>query len=274
MCAFIKSLFCYSSWWQIGLLFVLSIVWSPKSSAQINVFTADTMNQLNRKAGFYNKARLDFTHHSGNTTMQFFKLRYRSDYVSTIYHLFAVGDFQIRSKDFKAFVNRGMIHGRAIRLIKPKQMLESFIQKQFSQSIFLRDRNLVGGGVRIQIFGKSDEHDNSDLNLYLGIGAMWEYELIENTELANIATNLLRSTNYISLNYPILSQVSVSLTSYYQVDLGKISDFRLLTELNITYQLTKQIQSFTSVNSRYDNDPPNNLSLQDLQINNGIIISF
>ena len=258
----------------VSALFCTTFFFLLEISAQINVFTRETMRQLNQETGFYNKARIDFTYHSGNTVTQTFKLRYRTDYVRSNYHLFAVNDFQIRSKDSKVFINRGMIHGRSIWSIKPKQMLEAFVQKQFNQSILLKDRSLLGGGLRFKLFNQSPNKTCSNLDMYFGVGAMWEYEKIQDVGWDPLVTNLIRSTNYISLNYAISDQSMLGITTYYQVNFNNQKDFRVLTEANLNYQLTKKVQAFTSLNSRYDNDPPQNLVFHDLQINNGIILSF
>ena len=259
---------------SVWALFWILFFFLLEIPAQINVFTAETMRQLNKETGFYNKARIDFTYHSGNTVTQAFKLRYRTDYVRSNYHLFAVNDFQVRSKDSNVFINQGMIHGRSIRSIKPKQMLEAFVQKQFNQSILLKDRSLLGGGLRFQLFDQSPNKTNSNLGVYVGVGAMWEYEKIEDVGSVALATNLIRSTNYISLNYAISGQSMLEITTYYQVNFTDQKDFRVLTEVNLNYQLTKKVQTFTSLNSRYDNEPPQKLFVHDLQINNGIILSF
>ena len=258
----VLALFCITSF------FLLEV------SAQINVFTAETMRQLNQETGFYNKARIDFTYHSGNSVTQTFKLRYRTDYMRSNYHLFAVNDFQVRSKDSTTFINRGMVHGRSIWSIKPRQMLEAFGQKQFNQSLLLKDRSLLGGGLRFKLFNQSPNKTSSNLDVYFGVGAMWEYEKIQDVGWDPLVTNLIRSTNYISLNYAISDQSMLGITTYYQVNFTNQKDFRVLTEANLNYQLTKRVQAFTSLNSRYDNEPPQNLVFHDLQINNGIILSF
>ena len=243
---------------SVWALFCTTFFFLLEIPAQINVFTAETMRQLNKETGFYNKARIDFTYH----------------YVRSNYHLFAVNDFQVRSKDSNVFINQGMIHGRSIRSIKPKQMLEAFVQKQFNQSILLKDRSLLGGGLRFQLFDQSPNKTNSNLDVYVGVGAMWEYEKIEDVGSVASVTNLIRSTNYISLNYAISGQSMLEITTYYQVNFTDQKDFRVLTEVNLNYQLTKKVQAFTSLNSRYDNEPPQKLVFHDLQINNGIILSF
>ena len=66
-------------------------------------------------------------------------------------------------------------------------LLESFVQKQFNESILLSDRNLAGRGVRFALHPPS-----ARFNLYLGIGAMWEHERINDTNIGEITTHVIR----------------------------------------------------------------------------------
>ena len=157
------------------LLFLLCIV--VLAEGQINVFNAETMKQIKQKSGFYNTIGLSFSRHNGNVDLLTTRMRIRSDYLTTEYHTFLIGNLQYRKKDANTFDSRGAIHIRGIRKFNSLLMIEGFLQKQYSGSILLKDRNLAGGGFRLSPLRPNEKWQ---IDLYVGIGAMWENELTIN----------------------------------------------------------------------------------------------
>ena len=75
------------------LLFLLCIV--VLAEGQINVFNAETMKQIKQKSGFYNTIGLSFSRHNGNVDLLTTRMRIRSDYLTTEYHTFLIGNLQL-----------------------------------------------------------------------------------------------------------------------------------------------------------------------------------
>ena len=131
------------------------------------------MRQMKLEPGWYNSINLDLSYRAGNIDLFTARTRFRSDYLSKTYHGFVFGSLQQGRKSGDFFINKGMAHARIIRSLTQHVLFESFIQKQFNESILLSDRNLAGGGIRF-----ASHPPSSKFNLYLGIGAMWEHERI------------------------------------------------------------------------------------------------
>lgn len=237
--------------------------------AQVNIFNADTMKQLQLKPGWYNTLNLDLTYRTGNTELLTLRTRFRSDYLSKMHHTFIFGSLQQGQKDGSFFTNKGMVHGRIIRKLSNHILVESFIQKQFNESILLNDRNLFGGGCRFAVGSPKSLY-----NLYIGVGAMWEHENISDEELGNITTRIIRSTNYISWTARIDERLTTSATGYYQVHVKRLVDYRILFEGSIILQLTKKLGFPLRLNFRYDNEPPTDIKKHDLEIFNGLSYTF
>ena len=256
---------------RLFLFFTLPFLLLKPTLAQVNVFTAETIKQLNQDQGFYNNVRLSFSHHSGNTDIRTLWTRIRSDYITDNYHTFGVGNLQFLRKDDQSFINKGMFHLRGIRHITNIFMFESFVQKQFSESILLKDRNLAGGGLRIAFFSPGD---NPKIRLYTGIGTMWENELIDDAELGQINSDIMRSTNYSTIIWQIDDWISSATTSYFQINPSHREDFRILLEGDIGFRITDQIRFSVRLNLRYDSQPPTRIAKHDLEITNGLSLSF
>lgn len=255
--------------WIVGTCFVLCLALCSPLTAQVNIFTDETMRQLQLKPGWYNSIALDLTYRAGNTDLLTARTRFRSDYLSKNYHGFIFGSLQQGRKDDAFFINKGMAHARIIWQSMEHLLFESFVQKQFNESILLDDRNLAGGGVRLALRPSS-----SKFNVYLGIGAMWEHERISNKAHGEIMTRLVRSTNYINWTWQLDERITTSATGYYQFHLRHFQDYRILFEGSITFRLTTQLAFPLRVNFRYDNEPPTGIRKHDVEIFNGLGYTF
>ena len=239
-------------------------------SAQVNVFTGETMKQLKGELGWYGNINIDLTYKTGNTELLTLRTRFRTDYRSNLNHGFIFGSLQQGRKDGTFFTNKGMAHARIIRETnKFAILIESFLQKQFNESILLNDRNLFGGGLRFAV-----RSPNSKNNFYFGTGVMWEHELINDANEGKVNTHIIRSTNYVNWTAQLDERVSTSATGYYQVHVRRIGDFRILFEGSLSFNLTKKLSFPLRVNFRYDNEPPTGIKKHDLEIFNGLSYTF
>ncbi len=239
------------------------------ASAQVNIFTGETMKQMRLEPGWYNSVSLDSTYLAGNTELLTLRARCRSDYLARTYHGFVFGSLQLGRKSGTFFTNKGMIHGRIIRGLTRHISLEAFVQKQFNTSILLSDRNLAGGGARFAVMPS-----NPRLHLYLGIGAMWEHERLNAANAGEMNTRIVRATNYINWNGQLAERITTSATGYYQVHAKRIADYRLLFEGNVTFRLTTRLAFPLRLNFRYDGEPPTGIEKYDVEIFNGLRYTF
>lgn len=241
---------------------------APAIVAQVNIFTGETMRQMRLDSGLYNSISLDLTYRTGNTDILTARTRFRSDYIGKRYNGFVFGSLQEDRKNGTFLINKGLAHARIIRSVTQRILLESFVQKQFNESILLNDRNLIGGGVRL-----ASHPRNSRFNVYLGIGAMWEHEQI-NTPGGVSVTRIVRSTNYINWTGEVKKWITTSATGYYQVDVRHLQDYRILFEGSLTFRLTTKLSFPLRVNVRYDSDPPHDIRKHDVEIFNGLRYTF
>ena len=255
--------------WIVGVCFVLYLSLCSPLAAQVNIFTDETMQQMQLKPGWYNSIALDLTYRAGNTDLLTARTRFRSDYLSKRYHGFVFGSLQQGRRNDVFFINKGMAHARIIWRSTEHLLFESFVQKQFNDSISLNDRNLVGGGVRL-----AARPPSSKFNVYLGIGAMGEHERINDKEHVGITTRIVRATNYINWTWQLDERITTSATGYYQFHVRRFQDYRILFEGSITFRLTTKLAFPLRINFRYDNEPPTNIRKHDVEIFNGLRYTF
>jgi hypothetical protein len=150
--------------------------------------------------------------------------------------------------------------------------LETFGQKEFNDFIRLKDRNLIGGGVRISLLNRVPDEDEA-LSLHIGIGGMFENE-VENNDSGEIRTNLVRSTNYLSFRWKIKRDLAFGAIGYYQVALAEAADFRVLGDASLQFGITEALSFTAGLHLRYDNEPPPDVERHDLELKNGIVVTF
>ena len=131
--------------YAVGLicLFILS----ESARAQVNI---ETIQRTESKSGWYNNIALSLIYQSGNTDLLRFNSSIRSDYPVDRYHTFGIVSFQQEKQGGKLYTDKGFVHLRGARSINNHLSVEIFTQKQFNESILLKDRNLAGGGIRVQ----------------------------------------------------------------------------------------------------------------------------
>ena len=249
-------------------LFVLCV----SVKAQVNI---ETKRRLDSKSGWYSDIGLSLKYRSGNTDLLKFETSVRSDYLVGKYHTFGLLTFQQEKQGGKVYTDKGFVHLRGARSITEHLGVEIFTQKQFNESILLQDRNLVGGGLRVTALKQHvNTKGSTGLNLYLGIGAMWENETINDKEYGEIDTNIIRSTNYVSGIWQIDKRFTLIVTGYYQPYLQRFSDFRILSESRFEFRATERVSFNFRLHFRYDSEPPTGIEAPDLEIVNGLSYKF
>ena len=252
-----------------ALTCLLSLCTSVK--AQVNI---ETKRRLDSKSGWQNNIGLSFKYQSGNTDLLKLETSLRSDYLVGRYHTFGILTFQQEKQGGKVYTDKGFVHLRGARSIIEHLDVEIFTQKQYNESILLKDRNLAGGGVRISNLKQRTNPKNTGLSLYLGIGAMWENETINDKQHGEVETSIIRSTNYISATWRINKRFTVIVTGYYQPYIQRFSDFRILSESRFEFHVTQKVSINTRLNLRHDSEPPTGVEAHDLEIANGLSYKF
>ncbi len=256
--------------YTVSLACLLALCTNVK--AQVNI---ETKRRLDSKPGWYNNISLSLKYQSGNTDLLKFETSLRSDYLVGKYHTFGIATLQQGEQGGKLYTDKGFIHLRGARTIIDRLGVEVFLQKQYNESILLRDRNLAGGGIRISFLKqRKNTKSNTGLNVYLGIGSMWENETINDKEHGEIDTNIIRSTNYISATWRIDKRLTVIVTSYYQPYVRRLSDFRFLSESRLDFRVTERVSFNIRLNVRYDSEPPTGVEAHDLELVNGLSFKF
>ena len=94
------------------------------------------------------------------------------------------------------------------------------------------------------------------------------------TDANENSNELWRSSNYLTGSCAINKLVEFSFTGYYQVDINRMSDYRILINSVLTVRITSVLAFHTNIEYRFDNEPLKDIINYDVNILNGFSMSF
>lgn len=271
---FLNISFALYRYW--GLFFIGSLLWG-----QVNT---EAMRQGDLSPGLHTGLDLDFSLLAGNSDLTRLGAVLRFDYLAGRSHSFLVSNFQQGSLIEEHFVNKGFVHLRRTQSLSSYLSMEGFLQKEYNEFIRLKERNLVGGGLRIRWMEAKPDEKTRSIKLYTGLGFMWEQERIKDAKNPeDELKDLVRSTNYLFVRWSPDDRLLLQCTSYLQPDIRHLNDFRVLFDGRLAFSLTGKLSVAIKLNSRYDNDPPvilkkdgseEHLRKYDLELTSGLAYIF
>lgn len=253
------------------VLFIMFLLIAPELFSQVNT---ETMRKDFKGDGLFNQIQCDFGYTSGNTEYAMIRAGYRADYIDGLFHYFGIVSYGYAEEDKIKNLNKGFIHLRCVYDLAPRLALEAFSQKEFNEFILLKDRNLLGGGGRVQILDLyADSGKGVKLYSFVGAGAMLEHEVLD-TKPGTKSSLIGRMTSYLSIGAEMTPNFALKIVNYYQPKLTNFDDFRFLTEGSLNFKISKYLAFKTSMQLRYDSQPPPDVKSTDFNILNGFQVDF
>ena len=249
-------------------VYLTALLLTSLLTGQVNT---EAMRRADSSLGWHSDLSADAGLIAGNSNLVDLKGGLRFDYLAPGGHVFLVSQYQRGLQDTALFINKGFVHLRGVRYLRPGRALEGFVQQEFNEFINLRSRSLVGGGLRLEFPSPADSTAGA-LGLNLGIGLMWEREAP--TDKAQETVTLLRSTNYVVLRWAVDDRLALSSTAYFQVDTGSLSDYRIIWDGGLSITVYRRLALNLKVNLRYDSEPPGDIKPYDIELTNGLSYSF
>ena len=219
---------------------IIAMLISPLIWSQVNT---ETMRKDNQSAGVNHNIALDFSYFSGGSEIIQLMGTYRMDYLlNSNWYGFINGYYNHAfEKDKEDFSNRGFVHFRVAKPITNKIDIEGFVQGETNHFIKLENRELVGGGLRINQFER----------LFFGVGIMHEMEKYNNHSEEQ---NFIKSTNYINYKQTIFETIDLQNVIYYQFKMEYPKDLRIFWDGNITAHTINGISFHINIHYQFDNN--------------------
>jgi len=260
------------------LLFILVLI-SGQLLGQVNT---ESMRKAELEQGTHVSLGVNLAYMEGNSQIFQSRFRGRLDYVQTGGHLFLVANQKVSTKDEIIYINQGFAHLRAIRPLSTTMDVEFFLQQEYNEFISLKSRKLAGSGIRINspTFARDSDRPQK-FSSTIGLGFMYEREAIGNDSyifsgdpVHGSLAKLFRSTNYLVLRWMFSDMANFQSTSYYQVDVQRFADYRILSNSQLNLNLTQNLVINLNLNFRYDSEPPAHIHDMDLEFSQGLSYHF
>ena len=100
------------------------------------------------------------------------------------------------------------------------------------------------------------------------------YEGEQNTISSEADKNILRSSNYITGGCDLKENINLLTTGYFQPDMSDPADFRFILESSLNVEMSEHFTFSTALKYRYDSQPSAGLEDYDLNVTNGIKLTF
>ena len=232
-------------------------------SLSFNQINTEAMRNNSQILGLNQQLNLSFSYISGSSEFLMLHGNYRADYhVNDKWHgFFIMNHDRAHEKSNEDFNNRGFAHIRVLNHWKPKIHIESFLQKEYNYFIDLENRELIGGGLRI----------NPIDELHIGIGFMNEVEVYQYSSMEHVN---LKSTNYINHTFKPNDSMAIRNIIYYQFKSTNLGHYRILWDGNINIEATDKISFHINLKFRYDMSDINPDGNSFFEITNGLGFYF
>lgn len=176
--------------------------------------------------------------------------------------LLAAANYDLANAEEESFVNNFYIHLRYNYKINHWLRWEAFVQSQTNEPLGLQFRQLFGTGPRFKL------KLNKDADVFLGTAYMYEYEKTVPPTMEML--NLHRWSNYASLNIHIPKlNGSIISTIYYQPVFSDFTDFRIMNDTRVDFNLTAKWRVYTRFSYLFDSKPPANIRKTALNFEQG-----
>jgi len=263
---FFAVLLCGQSQGQI-----LNIERSRVEKDSINYFTGKAglnFSMFNRNAGKDNPNNYLQLTFDGNLAF----VSARHSYLLLNYYNYLLVNYDSKEQR-NTVASTGYSHFRTNFLFRQPLSYEVFVQVQADKARGLELRTLAGGGLRYRLLRTPHSA------IYVGAGLMHEHEEWENPdqESAFMLSDLLKSTNYLSLKTKLTEQVTTDAIVYYQTGYDEgLRGFRNRVSGDITLQvkLTSRFSLRTNFNCIYEDEPIVPITKFVYAISNGVQVQF
>lgn len=244
-------------------------------------FAISAYSQVNTEAirsskiddGFRSRIDLLFGLNSGNSEFISGEARLRLDYIQSNYRSFIAGEIAYKEGNNAVISDKGFLHGRYIYKLNELLEPELFIQKEYNEFVLLSDRNLGGAGIRFTLSNTDFIADSSaEFDMFFGTGIMYEMEEIN--IIPEQITEIVRSTNYLTVTWRPSETFLFNSVTYFQVDINRLNDHRILNDTKLQFKITKAVSFVFNMSYRFDKEPPLGVREYDLELKNGITVEI
>lgn len=249
------------------LVWSIVIICAPGiTQAQVNI----EKMRLKEPEGFVFSFSASYALRTGNRERSDIGMGTRIDYKDEAHYVFLLGNVDYGISQGETYKNRSFAHLRYNYAFSPVVDGELFSQLENDEFTLLQIRLLAGAGFRVRYIAREK------IVLYQGSSLMLEHESLDERKVTIHAAEhtSMRWNNYINTRFQLAENVSFFNTVYVQPQLDNFKDVRLLLDSSLQFSINDHFAFTTTLNLRYDSLPPDGIQSLDLELKNGIRLTF
>lgn len=250
--------------YSISLIFIIFCYSNVHSQINTERYRQDS------DSGFSGSIDIDALAQTGNTDFQFIGLGGRLNYNRIKSYSFFVFSGGYGWNNGDQFSNELIAHLRNVEGLNNWLQFESFLQFDYNKKRKLLARELIGAGFRYKLL------TIKKLKLRAGTTYFYEIESYDLTETSvhEQKINANRFSTYFTFELDLKSDINFLSVSYYQPDLLKFSDYRLISENTLVIVLSELLDFNVKFNLRFDATPPDGIKDLDTITKLGLSFKF
>jgi len=167
--------------------------------------------------------------------------------------------------------NDRYLHVRYNHWWRPRLQSFHFVQLQENHTGVLRERFLLGSGLRLRLW------ETSPTTFDVGNGVMYEHEDLDAARIEDdhpARERVLRMANLLVLNRRLREGLRFVGVGYVQPRLDAFADARTLADLSLLIAVTDQVDLAVRFQWRHDTRPPGGVLADDFAFTSGFTVSL
>jgi len=229
--------------------------------AQVNV---EDKRMERDASGLSGSINLSLELQRGNSELTKVGLKPRLVYRTGPSQWFILNSYSFVDTKQGSIVNEGFTHLRYNYSATDRIILEALTQVQYNREQDLRQRILVGAGLRFVLI------DRQTASLAVGFTGMFEYEELVSRQIIRTP----RNSDYVALRFTATDVLTLRNTIYVQPAFDDPNDIRILNDLEASISLSSWLATTISLDYRFDSQPPSDVKHFDLTLKNGLTVKF
>lgn len=227
---------------------LLILLFTQNANAIVNM---ESLHTGKPEEGFSGSVEMSLSNTSGNTEKEDYALGSRLQW-----HKGKITDYLLlrgaygESAGIKT-TEHSFFHARHIYQFWPRLAPEVYVQAEQDTFARLEFRGLAGAGGRYTLYQR-DSHGV----IYLGLGAYYSEERIDDRYPDGGTDKLWRASSYLIIKYQATENTALLNSTYYQPAFEGAEDYRMLEQAAMKVKLNDSLSLIVSADYRYDSRPP------------------
>ena len=244
-------------------------------SQALAILNVEALRSQYTKPDWYGEASLSFSQYSGNTESESLKSSLHSYVLKKTWDFLALASSKSVKNKESIILKRSLVHVRYGYKIYPLVSTDFFIQQEKDPFRKLSSRDLLGTGLRFEIYRKKEARFFGGIGLFQSIEKLSKSNDLESSEAGVLSKKKFNRWNFfMSYQVPLNKGLFFRGSAYYQPKISDTKDHRGIWETSFSMPLSKDLKLSVVHKINSDSHPPNGVKKKDRSFETVFTYSF